>query len=65
MYALSLGIGEIDDVLPGLVYALLSGLNASIVGIIALSAVQVSALSHFFFFGSRAISHVTHTSSKY
>ena len=41
MYALALGIGEIDNVLPGLVYALLSGLNASTVGIIALSAVQV------------------------
>ena len=41
MFALSLGIGEVDDVLPGIVYALLSGLNASTVGIIALSAVQV------------------------
>ena len=41
MYGLSLGIGEIDDVLPGIIYALLSGLNASTVGIIALSAVQV------------------------
>ena len=41
MYGLSLGIGEIDDVLPRIVYALLSGLNASTVGIIALSAVQV------------------------
>ena len=41
MFALSLGIGEVNDVLPGIVYALLSGLNASTVGIIALSAVQV------------------------
>lgn len=41
MFALSLGIGEVDDALPGIVYALLSGLNASTVGIIALSAVQV------------------------
>lgn len=30
-----------DDVLPGAVYALLSGLNASTVGVIALAAVQV------------------------
>ncbi|CAE6520945.1 unnamed protein product [Rhizoctonia solani] len=42
MYALSLGIEKIDEVLPGPVYALLSGLNASTVGIIALSAVQLA-----------------------
>ena len=45
MFGLSLGIGEMDDVLPGVVYALLSGLNASTVGIIALSAVQVCRLN--------------------
>ncbi|CAE7077619.1 unnamed protein product [Rhizoctonia solani] len=42
MYGLSLGIGKIDEVLPSPVYALLSGLNASTVGIIALSAVQLA-----------------------
>ncbi|KDN46513.1 hypothetical protein RSAG8_04166, partial [Rhizoctonia solani AG-8 WAC10335] len=42
MYALSLGIEKIDEVLPSPVYALLSGLNASTVGIIALSAVQLA-----------------------
>jgi chromate transport protein ChrA len=42
MYALSLGIEKVDEVLPSPVYALLSGLNASTVGIIALSAVQLA-----------------------
>jgi chromate transport protein ChrA len=42
MYALSLGISRIGDVLPGPAYALLSGLNAATVGIIALAAVQLS-----------------------
>lgn len=41
MYALSIGVARISDVLPGPVYGLLSGLNASTVGIIALAAVQV------------------------
>lgn len=41
MYGLSLGVQQMDDVLPGAVYALLSGLNASTVGVIALAAVQV------------------------
>jgi len=41
MYALSLGIQRIGEQLPDIVYALLSGLNASTVGIIALAAVQV------------------------
>jgi chromate transport protein ChrA len=42
MYALSLGVQQIDDTLPAPVYALLSGLNASTVGIIALAAVQLA-----------------------
>ncbi|KIW88508.1 uncharacterized protein Z519_11077 [Cladophialophora bantiana CBS 173.52] len=42
MYALSLGISNIGDVLPAPVYALLSGLNAATVGVIALAAVQLS-----------------------
>ena len=42
MYALSLGIQNIGQSLPLPVYALLSGLNASIVGIIALAAVQLA-----------------------
>lgn len=44
MYALSLGVQQMPDVLPPIVYALLSGLNASTVGIIALAAVQVCNL---------------------
>ena len=44
MYALSLGVQRIDEHLPHIAYALLSGLNASTVGIIALAAVQVSEL---------------------
>ena len=42
MYALSLGVQRIDEILPAQVYALLSGLNASTVGIIALAAVQLA-----------------------
>lgn len=42
MYALSLGVQQIDETLPAPVYALLSGLNASTVGIIALAAVQLA-----------------------
>ncbi|KAH7118233.1 hypothetical protein B0J13DRAFT_681032 [Dactylonectria estremocensis] len=42
MYGLSIGISNIGDSLPGPVYALLSGLNASTVGIIAVAAVQLS-----------------------
>jgi len=43
MYLLSLGVGHIGATLPGPVYALLSGLNAATVGIIALAAVQLSS----------------------
>jgi hypothetical protein len=42
MFALSIGVGRVQQNLPGPVYALLSGLNASTVGIIALAAVQLS-----------------------
>ncbi|KAL2846411.1 chromate transporter-domain-containing protein [Aspergillus pseudoustus] len=42
MYALSLGVQRIDETLPKPVYALLSGLNSSTVGIIALAAVQLA-----------------------
>jgi chromate transport protein ChrA len=42
MYGLSLGVQRIKEVLPSPVYALLSRLNASTVGIIALAAVQLS-----------------------
>ncbi|QRV96295.1 chromate ion transporter [Ceratobasidium sp. AG-Ba] len=42
MYLLSLGVSRIDPILPGPVYALLSGLNASTVGIIALAGVQLA-----------------------
>ena len=41
MFALSLGIQNIGNVLPRAVYALLSGLNAATVGLVALAAVQV------------------------
>ncbi|CAO1597521.1 hypothetical protein XANCAGTX0491_001327 [Xanthoria calcicola] len=41
-YGLSLGIARIDERLPAPVYALLTGLNAATVGIIALAAVQLS-----------------------
>ncbi|KAF3482037.1 uncharacterized protein GIQ15_04796 [Arthroderma uncinatum] len=42
MYALSLGVQNIGETLPAPVYPLLSGLNASTVGIIALAAVQLA-----------------------
>lgn len=42
MYALSLGVQNINRTLPEPVYALLSGLNASTVGIVALAAVQLA-----------------------
>jgi chromate transport protein ChrA len=42
MYALSLGVSRIGETLPAPVYALLSGLNAATVGIIALAAVQLA-----------------------
>ncbi|KAF8057609.1 chromate transporter [Lyophyllum atratum] len=42
MYAFSLGIQHIAETLPGPAYALLSGLNAATVGLIALAAVQLA-----------------------
>jgi len=42
MFGLSLGVSRIGSTLPKPVYALLSGLNAATVGIIALAAVQLS-----------------------
>jgi chromate transport protein ChrA len=42
VYGLSLGVKRINDTLPDPVYALLSGINAAIVGIIALAAVQLA-----------------------
>lgn len=42
MYALSVGIQNVNQTLPGPVYALLSGLNAATVGIVAVSAVQLA-----------------------
>ncbi|KZS94282.1 chromate ion transporter-like protein [Sistotremastrum niveocremeum HHB9708] len=41
-YGLAVGVSKLNDTLPALVYALLSGLNAATVGIIALAAVQLS-----------------------
>lgn len=42
MYALSVGIQNLSRTLPHPVYALLSGLNAATVGIVAVSAVQLA-----------------------
>ncbi|EGC46099.1 chromate transporter [Histoplasma capsulatum var. duboisii H88] len=42
MYGLSLGVQRIAEVLPEIVYAFLSGLNASTVGIITFAAVQLA-----------------------
>lgn len=45
MYGLSIGVSSIGESLPKPVYALLSGLNAATVGVIALAAVQLSEKS--------------------
>ncbi|PTB66448.1 hypothetical protein BBK36DRAFT_1201160 [Trichoderma citrinoviride] len=42
MFGLAVGVSSIESALPSAVYALLSGLNAATVGIIALAAVQLS-----------------------
>ncbi|KAI1805197.1 chromate transporter-domain-containing protein [Daldinia bambusicola] len=42
MFGLSIGVSNIGEALPRAVYALLSGLNAATVGIIALAAVNLS-----------------------
>ena len=43
MYALSIGVSHVSDILPLPVYGLLSGLNASVVGVIAFAAVQLAS----------------------
>ena len=45
MLAVGLGIRNIQVSLPGLVYALLSGLNSATVGLIALAGIQLSQRS--------------------
>ena len=42
MYALAIGISHVSNTLPLPVYALLSGLNAATVGVIAFAAVQLA-----------------------
>lgn len=42
MYALAIGISHVSTTLPLPIYALLSGLNASVVGVIAFAAVQLA-----------------------
>ena len=42
MYALAVGIAKVKDTLPTPVYALLSGLNAATVGVIALAGVKLA-----------------------
>lgn len=42
MYALSLGVQKMSETLPEPAYSLLSGLNASTVGVVALAAVHLS-----------------------
>ena len=42
MYSLAIGISHVSNVLPLPVYALLSGLNAATVGVIAFAAVQLA-----------------------
>jgi chromate transport protein ChrA len=42
MYGLSLGVQHMSEILPDPAYALLSGLNAATVGIIAVSAMQLA-----------------------
>ena len=42
MYGLALGVSHVGSTLPSPVYALLSGLNAATVGIIALAATRLA-----------------------
>ncbi|KHN95995.1 Chromate transporter [Metarhizium album ARSEF 1941] len=42
MFSLSIGVSNIQETLPRAAYALLSGLNAATVGVIALAAVELS-----------------------
>lgn len=51
MFCLSLGVLQINEVLPAIAYAyaFLSDLNASTVGIVALAAVQVRHIQQLVF----------------
>jgi chromate transport protein ChrA len=42
MLAVGFGVSSIQNQLPSVVYALLSGLNAATVGLVALAAVQLA-----------------------
>ena len=42
MYGLAIGVSHISETLPPIIFALLSGLNAATVGIIAVAAFQLS-----------------------
>lgn len=42
MYGLALGINQVSEILPPIVYAFLTGLNSGTVGVILLAAVQLS-----------------------
>lgn len=42
MYALSIGISHVGNTMPSPVYALLSGLNAATVGIIAVAGLKLA-----------------------
>lgn len=42
MYGISVGVSQIGTTPPGPVYALLSGLNAATIGVIAVAAVCLS-----------------------
>jgi chromate transport protein ChrA len=42
MFSIGLGIGKVQTSLPGIVYALLSGLNGATVSLIALAGVQLA-----------------------
>lgn len=42
MYGLALGISQVSEILPAIVYAFLTGLNSGTVGVILLAAVQLS-----------------------
>ncbi|KAK1759118.1 chromate transporter-domain-containing protein [Echria macrotheca] len=43
MFVLALGVSQISETLPSAIYAFLSGLNASVVGVIALAATRLSS----------------------
>jgi len=45
MFGLSLGVANINQTLPSIAYDLLSGLNAAVVGVIALATIELSGKS--------------------